>query len=206
MAVAQTAVVSYSKASTQPGAAIHSKASLTVVHTGLIGPAISLESLYEQHFNGLVRFIRGRIQSHEDAEDMAQQAFIRIQPLLETNQLDNPAAYLYQTASNLVIDQLRHRKIQRSYISSELDKQAAMYEEYHMDMCTPERKLTADNDLAAVEAALEGLPHKCRQAFLMHRVKGYTYNDIADAKNVSVSSVEKYILQALKHCRNALES
>ncbi|MAZ89474.1 MAG: hypothetical protein CL693_17720 [Cellvibrionaceae bacterium] len=52
---------------------------------------------------------------------------------------------------------------------------------------------------------MDDLPIKCRQAFLLHRVKGLSYNDIAHEMGVSVSSVEKYILQALKHSRAVLK-
>ncbi len=52
--------------------------------------------------------------------------------------------------------------------------------------------------------ALSELPVKCRQAFVMHRTHGYPYPRIAEELGVSVSSVEKYIIQALKHLRNKL--
>ena len=53
---------------------------------------------------------------------------------------------------------------------------------------------------------MDALPERCRQAFLLHRVSGLSYNDIARELGVSVSSVEKYILQALKHCRRELSA
>ena len=58
--------------------------------------------------------------------------------------------------------------------------------------------------MARIYAAIDELPLKCRQAFLLHRNSGLSYSDIALELDVSVSSVEKYILQALKHCRAAL--
>ena len=60
-------------------------------------------------------------------------------------------------------------------------------------------------DLTLINSALKELPTKCRQAFYMHRVKGFSYPEIANELEVSTSMVEKYIIQALKHFRNKLE-
>ena len=56
----------------------------------------------------------------------------------------------------------------------------------------------------SIYRAMERLPERCSQAFLLHRTSGLSYSEIAQELGVSVSSVEKYILQALKHCRAAL--
>lgn len=164
-----------------------------------------LERLFANHATGLVRFLSRKVRSREDAEDIAQNAFIRIQRLAESGELENPKAYLYQTAANLAIDQLRREKLHHGYLQSEITKQMASGDEALVNYCTPERLLGAKTQLNAIESALSQLPLKCRQAFLLHRTKGYSYSDIAREMGVSVSSVEKYILQALKHCRKALE-
>jgi len=163
-----------------------------------------LEKLFTNHASGLVRFLNRKVKNPEDAEDIAQNAFIRIQHLAESGNLENPKAYLYQTAANLAIDQLRREKLHHNYLQGELSKQMATEDEGVADHCSPERLLSARHELNAIDRVLEQLPLKCRQAFLLHRTKGYSYGEIAKDMGVSVSSVEKYILQALKHCRRAL--
>ena len=74
------------------------------------------------------------------------------------------------------------------------------------DIASPEQIVSGREKLARIFAAVDALPDKCRQAFLLHRSSGLSYGDIAKELGVSVSSVEKYILQALKACREALES
>ena len=166
-----------------------------------------LEQLFATHAQGLVRFLKRKVNSPEDAEDIAQNAFIRIQRLAEQGELDNPKAYLYQTASNLAIDMLRREKLHQNYVQQTISKEQFSDEEFSSvtDYCTPERLLTARGELDAIRQAMDELPIKCRQAFLLHRVKGLSYNDIAIEMGVSVSSVEKYILQALKHSRRTLK-
>ena len=69
---------------------------------------------------------------------------------------------------------------------------------------SPEQVLCAREKLAAIQQALAELPPKAQQAFLLHRQSGMPYSAIAEQMQVSVSSVEKYILQALRHCRAKL--
>ncbi len=166
-----------------------------------------LEKLFAAHAQGLVRFLKRKVNNPEDAEDIAQNAFIRIQRLAEQGELENPKAYLYQTASNLAIDMMRREKLHQNYVRQTISKEQFSDEEFSSitDYCTPERLLSARSELDAIKKAMDDLPIKCRQAFLLHRIKGHSYNDIAKEMGVSVSSVEKYILQALKHSRAVLK-
>ena len=71
---------------------------------------------------------------------------------------------------------------------------------------SPEQILSAREKLSYIYEAVDELPFKVKQAFLLHRHRGMSYQDIANDMEVSVSSVEKYILEALKHCRRKLEA
>lgn len=168
----------------------------------------ALEELFQNHGPGLIRFLSRKMKSPEDAEDIAQNAFIRIQRVANSGELDNLKAYLYQTASNLAIDQLRREKLHHNYINQETTKHLSQDETSspsNADQCTPDRLLSAQRQLKEIRLALDSLPVKCRQAFLLHRNKGLSYAEIAHEMCVSVSSVEKYILQSLKSCRKALK-
>ncbi len=163
-----------------------------------------LEKLFQNHATDLVRFLTRKLRSTQDAEDIAQNAFIRIQHLAEMGKLENPKAYLYQTASNLAIDQIRREKLHSNYVQGEINRGLADTNVGQGNTHSPERLLAAREDLDHMQQAIAGLPLKCRQVFLLHRVKGMTYTEIARDMSISVSSVEKYILQALKACRLAL--
>ena len=60
----------------------------------------TIEELYQHYGPGLVRFLNQKVKNPEDAEDIAQNAFIRIHRVANANKLENLKAYLYQTASN----------------------------------------------------------------------------------------------------------
>lgn len=164
-----------------------------------------LEKLFAEHGQALVRFVARIVRSTEDAEDIAQHAYLRLQKLSDEKELDNPRAYLYQIANNLAVDQLRRGKLHMEYVSQQMPADGSTPDD-HADHQSPERVLAARQQLQSIYKAMDSLPLKCRQAFLLHRTRGLSYNEIAREMNTSVSSVEKYILQALKVCRRRVET
>lgn len=163
------------------------------------------EKLFEDHNDGLLRYLTRKLSSSEEAEDIAQNAYARIQALKELPQMENSKAYLYQVASNLIIDQKRREKLHTRYLQSEALKCQAGGEFNSVDADSPEALLVAQRELESMQEVLQALPEKARKAFVMHRRDGLSYSEIASALGVTVSSVEKYILQALKHFRRRLQ-
>lgn len=157
-----------------------------------------LEKLFLDHSQSLVRFVSRIVRNTEDAEDIAQHAYLRLQKLSNNTDLDNPRAYLFQIANNLAVDQLRRGKLHTAYVNQQQINERCD----SASGPSPERVLAAKRRLQAIYNSMDKLPLKCRQAFLLHRVRGLSYSQIAQEMHISVSSVEKYILQALKVCRH----
>lgn len=160
-----------------------------------------LDQLFERHGVALRRFIASRFRAEADVDDIAQEAWVRMQRVANPERLENARAFLFQTAANLAIDHLRRIDFERQHFDPDaepLDEEGGAP--------SPERTADADQQLAIVEAAIGELPERCRQAFVMHRTQDLTYPEIARALNVSTSMVEKYVIQALKHCRRRLEA
>ena len=166
-----------------------------------------VENLINLHSTTLVRFLARRMNSREDAEDIAQAAFIRLYTLDDPSQLSNAKAFLFQVAANMSIDQLRRKVLHQNYLEREGAKTpndgsapvSPMVENIPL-----EREVEAKQTLQLIYASHDGLPQNPRQAFILNRAKGLTYGEIANQMGVSVSSVEKYILEALKYLRSAL--
>ena len=72
-------------------------------------------------------------------------------------------------------------------------------------IASPERAAAVREQLQQVESALNGLPRKCRRAFLLHRTRHLSYQQIADEMGVSVSTVEKHMIRALGQCRKKVQ-
>lgn len=145
----------------------------------------------------LVRRLTVRLKDPEAARDVMQDAYVRLMGVQEDRQIANPAAFLYRTAQNLALDRLRADK-RRARRDEALAKA-----QQPCDSADPETVTAARQDLARMRDAINALPPKCRLAFIRHRFDGRSYPEIAAELGVSVSMVEKYIMRALKACRQA---
>ena len=166
-----------------------------------------ISELVNEHGVPLEKYLARKLGSPEDAAELAQEAFIRIHRLEQPQNLDNARAFLYQVATNLAVDQLRRRQLHYKYLNSEKGMvEDGELQDPNAAGASPEHIIGAREKLSAIQGAVEELPFKVKQAFLLHRQNGMPYSAIAEQLQVSVSSVEKYILQALKHCRSRLAS
>ena len=151
----------------------------------------------------LVRYLSKKVRNNEDANDLAQEAFLRMHKFQQSRQLSNARAFLFKTANNLVVDQMRRAKVHDKYLSSEMLPDQSDEEN---DKCAPsaERTALAERELDQIYKVVDKMPEKVRRAFLMHRAKDLSYSQIADEMDVSTSMVEKYIIQALKILRKEM--
>lgn len=164
-------------------------------------PEEFLDQLFSRHGKALRRFLGARFRIESEVDDIAQEAWVRMQRIEAPEQLDNARAFLFQTAANLAIDHLRRVDFERQHFDADAD-----VPEIANATASPERELDAQQQLDIVSTAIAELPARCRQAFVMHRTRDMTYPEIARALDVSTSMVEKYVIQALKHCRRRLEA
>jgi RNA polymerase sigma-70 factor (ECF subfamily) len=166
-----------------------------------------IADLVAEHGVLLEKYLARKLDSPDDAAELAQEAYIRLHRLEQPENQDNARAFLFQVATNLAVDQLRRRQLHYRFLRSEKG-QAVEGEPADLNAAgaPPEQILAARQKLAVIDQALAELPFKAKQAFLLHRQNGMPYSAIAEQMQVSVSSVEKYILQALRHCRKRLSA
>lgn len=157
-----------------------------------------LQELFSDHAPGLLNFLTRKYQNHDLAEDVTQTAFARLSNEKTLSNIKNLRGYLYRMAENLVVDHIRHEKVKERYLESQ------KHHKQHIETNAPEEAVEAQRQLGKLQESLERLPENCRTAFIYHRIHGLSYNDIAVKMDVSVSSVEKYMLHALRSCREAV--
>lgn len=158
-------------------------------------------SLMDELATPLVRYLSKKTQNNEDANDLAQEALLRMHTFQQTKELDNAKAFLFKTANNLLIDQLRRTKVHNKYLDLEMLDDQSDEEKYSPSV---ERTVCAEQELAQIYKTVELMPEKVRRAFLMHRGTDMTYPQIAKDMGVTTSMVEKYIVQALKFLREEI--
>ncbi|MBL4680483.1 MAG: RNA polymerase sigma factor [Pseudomonadales bacterium] len=151
----------------------------------------------------LIRYLSKKTQNNEDANDLAQEAFLRMHTFQQTEQLENAKAFLFKTANNLLIDQVRRTKVHNKFLDKEMMDERSDEEKYSP---SAERTVCAEQELEQIYKAVELMPEKVRRAFLMHRGTEMTYPQIAKDMGVTTSMVEKYIVQALKFLREEIAS
>ncbi|VUD56389.1 putative RNA polymerase sigma factor FecI [Thalassocella blandensis] len=151
-----------------------------------------IKTMFVKYQSDLKRFVTLKFGDVDEAEDIVQDAFHNFLRTDTPETLENPRAYLYQTAHNLALNRIRKRKHHESYIAIDHNEEESR---------SPERITAGEKDLLSVQRSLTNLPPKCHKAFVMSRVDGKSYHDIADELGVSVSSVEKYMMRAMNFLR-----
>jgi len=155
----------------------------------------TFERLFRREFKGLVLFAIQYVKDYEAAREIVQEAFIS---LWERKEQINPAkqvkSYLSTTVRNRSLNYLRdHKKFDSRLLTMENLYPLASYQQAdHL----VERELRDRINLAINE-----LPEKCREVFLLNRNDHLKYQEIADKLRISVKTVETQMSKALQHLR-----
>lgn len=142
----------------------------------------------------LARFLVARGNSRDDAEDLLQDMFVKLETFLP-GPVGHPRAYLYQMANNLSHDRRRAaaRRIARN--ESWVDIHNGSLTETDPSP-NAERVVVARDRLSRIEKALDGLPERTADIFRRFRIEGETQKAIANSLGISVSAVEKHLQRA----------
>lgn len=153
------------------------------------------EALMRRAAPALERFLARRTGSVDEAEDLAQEAWLRLWRSGRTDALDNADAFLQSIAANLLRDRARRQTSRRAALHVTLEAAS----DIASSAPDPARALEMRQTLARYQAAVDRLRPKTRTVFLLHRLDGLTYAEIAERLGVSVSAVEKHMMKAILH-------
>ncbi|WP_176482834.1 sigma-70 family RNA polymerase sigma factor [Sphingobium sp. D43FB] len=157
-----------------------------------------LERLFRSEAPGLARFVRSRIGRTEDVHDLVQEAFVSLAAARPQILLERPEAYLQRVTRNLVFERFRRGARPGQLVQADLDEALGV-------AVPPEQEwaLEADDATSRYVAVLDTLGPQTREIFLLHRVDGLTYGEIADRVNLSIKSVEYHMGRALARLHQA---
>lgn len=161
-------------------------------------PQLSIKDVIRRYHGALLSFLRQRLRTAEDAADVAQEAYIRLMQYEGSREVQSPSSLLFRIAINVANDLGRAEHVRHVADRCLIDDI-----EIESDHPTPEREVAAQQDLNVLLGAIERLPPKCRQVFLLSRVQCMTYPQIAIHCGISVKMVEKHISHALAICMAA---
>ena len=136
----------------------------------------------------LLRRVTRRTHAHADAEDLLHSAWLRLERYKAQHTVENPQAFLVRTAVNIGIDDSRHDRL--------LPQERGDHAEIASDAPLQDEVIVARARLERVKEGLAKLTPRTREVFLMHRIDGMKYREIAQALGISQSAVEKHIARA----------
>lgn len=155
-------------------------------------------SLYNDHHRWLLGVLWRRLGCFSTAEDMSHDVFVRLLGKSDLPQFREPRAYLASVANGMIIDRHRRKQIEQAWLEV-LELQAS-----EETMPSAEQQAMVIDALTQIDALLDKLNPRVRQVFIMSRLEGLGYAQIAERLNVSLSTVQKDMTQALRHCYQVL--
>lgn len=154
--------------------------------------------VFVEHQGRVQKQLNRWVACRATAADLCQELFIRLWRRKDV-QVEDLGQYMMRSARNLAIDHLRSQR-------SRQRTESALLPEQMVGAPTPlEDGHQAGHQLQQVEAALRALPERTRQVFLLNRIHGQSYSEIAKALEISASAVEKHMMRALQACKSSLD-
>ncbi len=148
--------------------------------------------LFREHHRRLIHFLQARLGSRQDANEVAQEAYVRLLELQRPNAVGFLQAYLFRIAANLAVDRLRSR-----YVRSHYD----LHDLIEADLTDRvQRDVEAAEEAGRFWESLRELPFHYRKAVIMNRIQDLSCEEIAKALGKTPRTVRRYIAHALSYC------
>lgn len=153
---------------------------------------------YMKHSRDLYNFMYYRSGDDAQASDYMQEAFIKIFENCGKIDFSKAKSYLFTTANNLFLNVVKHRKVKLEYAQNNPSVEATKED--------PQFLLQEKEYMAQLQEAISNLTPPQREVFLLNRIDGKKYREIAEMLNISEKAVEKRMMGALKKLRATIEN
>lgn len=161
------------------------------------------EKLFKTHFSRVKYLIYMLLKSEEDAEDIAQDVFLKLWTNYETwKNNDGKDGYIYTLAKNLAFNFIQHKKIEDDYREEQIEEDAI--KEILSPMEEILNPIYYDEILLTLKLALERFPERRRNIFEMSRFKHLSNIEIAEILHISVRTVEHQIYLSLQNLKKII--
>lgn len=167
----------------------------------------SFSDIYSIYYVRMFRFSQTYVGAEEDAEDIVQNTFLYLWEHFDLlKDIEHLDAFFFTLIKNRCLNFLKHQ----SYIQSKTCSLKADEElEYQLNLYALEQFDEAVSSIPEVENLLsqtmQKLPERCKEIFLLSRIDGLKYKEIAERLNISVNTVENQISIALRKLRSELK-
>jgi RNA polymerase sigma factor (sigma-70 family) len=169
--------------------------------------AISITKAIQQFGKNLLGFVRGRVETTEDAEDIVQDVWYQMSKLNNIAELENVSAWLYEVARNKITDKSRKKTnlALEDYVYENDDGDFNFKEILLLDDSNnPELGLFKEMFWKEFQQAIEELPPNQKEVYLLNEMEDMTLQEIADQKGENLKTIISRKGYAVKHLRNRL--
>jgi len=169
--------------------------------------ALSITKTIQEFGKSLFWFVRGRVKSTEDAEDILQDVWVQLSNLSDVADIENVSAWLYEVARNKITDRSRKKtNLALEDYSYENDEGEFNFKEILLmdDSNNPDLSFFKELFWSEFQKALDELPENQREVFLLNEMEDLTLQQIADQKGENLKTIISRKGYAVKHLRNKL--
>ena len=155
----------------------------------------------------LFYFIRGKVSSDEDAEDILQDVWYQLSNAVNIEEIEQMSGWLHRVARNKITDSYRKKKpeLLDDYSYQNEDGELGFKDILLADTSDPEAQYIRDLFWEELFAALDELPEAQKQVFVLNELEDKTLQQIADATNENIKTIISRKGYAVKHLRKRLQ-
>lgn len=168
----------------------------------------SITETVQQFGKRLFGFVRGKVKTTEEAEDILQDVWYQFSRLSNLDELENVSAWLYRVAQNRVTDNYRKKKTENlEDFTYENDEDEISFKEILLldENASPELALFKEEFWSELMQALDELPENQKEVFLLNEIEDFTLQEIADQKGENLKTIISRKGYAVKHLRKRLQ-
>jgi RNA polymerase sigma-70 factor (family 1) len=158
--------------------------------------AREFEEVFDLYYKQVRNFLYYKTSQSELSEDVAQDAFVKLWETREKIDKSSLKAYVFTIANNLMINKLKREQLKFKFLN---------YTEQRNDNETPQYLLEMQEFDEKLQKVLAKIPDGAREVFLMNRIEGLKYREIAEMLGLSMKAVEKRMSRALAILREDLD-
>ena len=145
------------------------------------------------HEEMLVSYLLRRWPNRPEVSDLRQDTYVRVYEAAAKSRPPVPKAFLFATAAHLMADRMRRRRVVAIDAVGDIEALGVLVEEV-----SPERRLSAHEELRRLAQAIDLLPPRCREVVWLRRVDELPQKEVALRLGITEKSVEKHVMKGMK--------
>jgi RNA polymerase sigma-70 factor (family 1) len=163
------------------------------------GDEMVYETVFKNYYSRLCNYANTIVKDANEAEEMVQGTFLALWENRDTLLIHTSVkSYLYRAVHNTCLNRIKHLKVKQAHSEHYKYVTDVAYE-------STAQNILGDELQQQINQAIESMPQQCRTVFVLSRFENLTYAEIADQLKISVKTVDKHMVKALKIMRENLK-